>query len=85
MIYTPYNAIRAHVFALDPIQRIDMVLKIDTVQGTIEQAQEPLRIGPDGNVLTVTRQFAAIWPIFGGSLGGPVLFHCHGETPGAPA
>lgn len=84
MIYTAQNTRAAHVFALDPVQRIDMVLKIDTEQATIEQVQQPMRAGLDGELLTITRHFAAIWPIFGDSLCGPVLFHCYGEKSATP-
>lgn len=79
MIYTPQNARHALVFALDPVQRIDRVTRIDTARGVLWQVPEPVRLDEHGDVLTVERQFAAIWPIFGGSKLGPVLFHCHGE------
>lgn len=79
MIYTAHNALGSKVFALDPVQRIDRVTRIDTARGVLWQHPEPTTLDENGEILTVARQFSAIWPIFGDSKHGPVLFHCYGE------
>lgn len=83
MIYDAKNANGSQVFCLDPVQRINRVVSIDTERGTLQQLTDPVRLGPDGNVFTVTRQFAAIWTISDPGYGFPVLFHCYGEKPAA--
>lgn len=79
MIFTPKDAIRAKIFALDPVRPIDRVTRIDTRRGVLEQVVEPIRVDDWGDLVCVERKFSAIWPIFDGSSRGPVLFHCYGE------
>ena len=79
MIYTAHNALGSKVFALDPVQSIDRVTRIDTERSGLWQVSEPVRLDEYGGVLAVERKFAAIWPIFIKQSPYPVLFHCHGE------
>lgn len=79
MIYTPENTRNALVFALDPVRRIDYVTRIDTKRGVLQQVTNPMQFDDCGDIAPIERKFAAIWPIYGDSKHGPVLFHCHGE------
>lgn len=79
MIYTHQNTLPVQVFALDPLQRIDRVLAIDTERAVIRQVADPLRIDTWGELVFVERQFEAVWPIFDREKPWPVLFHCYGE------
>lgn len=79
MRYNAKNAAGSQVFVLDPLQRIDRVVGIDTTLGILWQVTDPLRLDENGEVLRVERRFAAIWPIFVERDTYPVLFHCYGE------
>lgn len=67
------------MFALDPLRRIDSVMRIDTKRGVLQQFPSPIQFDAWGDIAPIERKFAAIWPIYGDSKHGPVLFHCYGE------
>jgi hypothetical protein len=79
MIYNHINARHAEVFALDPIRRITGVFQIDTDKGVLRQYVHPITLDSWGEARYVERKFTAIWPIFGNSKVGPILFHLYGE------
>lgn len=76
-IYNCHNSLGANVYDVDRVERLALVISVDTGTGEVVCAYFPVRT--DGNrVATFTLKFRSIYPISGGSP-WPCLFHCYGR------
>lgn len=83
MRYTNRNtAARCSVFDVDAKQEIRYVREVNTKEGWLVLAKQPVRTNAHGSVECERVRYRSIYPIYGGKR-MPVMFHCYGRLDAA--
>lgn len=75
MKFTATNSNKAKVYDVDTCEEIKLVMEVNTRDNTLQILS---KVTLDYAMLTVTRKYRKIYPIYGDSQ-LPQLFHCYGR------